>query len=230
MNDPNSAQVSNSSMTMSRLAASVMVPLALALPRAAGAASVEAQVRDAQGKPVADAVVYAMPAAGAVDARNKTVAIEQLEREFVPYVTVLQTGTTATFPNRDPIQHHVYSFSQAKRFEIKLYSGMPPGSVLFDKPGLVTLGCNIHDWMIGYLLVVSTPYFAKTDAGGVARLRDVPGGSYEFHAWHPQQRAASTSRAFAIEPGADTAVAVAFAIDVAPRKAKYKPPLDRLKY
>ena len=115
-----------------------------------------------------------MPAAGAPDARGKLAAIAQVDREFVPYMTVLQTGTTVTFPNRDPIQHHVYSFSPAKSFEIKLYSGKSPSEILFDKPGVVTLGCNIHDWMIGYMLVVSTPYFAKTDAGGIARLRDVP--------------------------------------------------------
>ena len=205
-----------------------MVPVAFALPRAGVAASVEAQVSDAQGKPVADAAVYAMANASAADARGKMVSIEQVDREFVPYVTVLQAGTTARFPNRDPIQHHVYSFSPAKSFEIKLYSGKAPSEILFDKPGVVTLGCNIHDWMIGYVLVVSTPYFAKTDANGTAHLHDVPGGGYVIHAWHPRQRTASPSRVFAIEPG--TAAAVSFAIDVVPRKAPYKPPLDRLKY
>jgi len=215
-------------MTMSRLAASLMVPAALALPRMGLAASIEAQVRDSQGKPVADAAVYAMPAGGAPDARGKLAAIAQVDREFVPYVTVLQTGTTVSFPNRDPILHHVYSFSPAKSFEIKLYSGKSPSEILFDKPGVVTLGCNIHDWMIGYVLVVSTPYFAKTDASGIARLSDVPSGNYDVHAWHPQQRAASPSRAFALEPG--SANAVAFTLDIVPRKAKYKPPLDRLKY
>jgi plastocyanin len=205
-----------------------MVPAALALPRTGLAASIDAQVRDAQGKPVADAVVYAVPAGGAPDAHGKTAAIAQADREFVPYVTVLQAGTVVSFPNRDPIQHHVYSFSAAKSFEIRLYSGKSPSQILFDKPGVVTLGCNIHDWMIGYVLVVSTPYFAKTDASGIAHLADVPSGSYGVHAWHPRQSEASAARAFAIEPG--SANAVAFAIDVVPRKAKYKPPLDRLKY
>jgi plastocyanin len=195
-----------------------MLPFACALPRVGSAASIEAQVRDSQGKPVIDAAVYALPATSPPDARGKLAAIAQEDREFVPYVTVLQAGTTVTFPNRDPIQHHVYSFSPAKSFEIKLYSGKSPSEILFDKPGVVTLGCNIHDWMIGYVLVVSTPYFAKTDATGIARLRDVPAGNYEIHAWHPQQRAASPSRAFALEAG--SAAAVAFEIDVVPRKAK----------
>ncbi len=228
MNDPSFVPVSNSSMAMSRLVASLMVTVAFALPRAGCAGSIEAQVRDSQGKPLADAAVYAIPAAGAPDARGKTVPIEQVDREFVPYVTVLQTGTVATFPNRDPIMHHVYSFSPAKSFEIKLYSGKSPMQVAFDKPGVVTLGCNIHDWMIGYVLVVPTPYFAKTDASGSARLRDVPAGGYEVRAWHPQQRAGAAPVALALEPGA--ARPVAFTLEVAPHRAKYKPPLDRLKY
>ena len=213
---------------MSSLAASMMVPVAFALPRAGVAASVEAQVRDAQGKPVADAAVYAMPTGAAPEARGKLVAIEQVDREFVPYVTVLQSGTTASFPNRDPIQHHVYSFSSPKSFEIKLYSGRSPSEILFDKPGVVTLGCNIHDWMVGYVLVVSTPHFAKTGADGNARLRDLPAGSYELHAWHPQQRGAIPSRTLGLDAASTSAVE--FADDVVPRKAKYKPPLDRLRY
>jgi plastocyanin len=179
---------------------------------------------------VADAAVYATASAAVMDARRpaKLAEIQQIDREFVPYVTVIQVGTTVTFPNRDPILHHVYSFSPPKSFEIKLYKGGSPSEVLFDKPGVVTLGCNIHDWMIGYVLVVPTPHFGKTDKTGIVRLRDLPAGSYDVHAWHPQERAATASVAVALEPGA--ARSVTFAIDVVPRKAKYKPPLDRIKY
>jgi len=204
-----------------------MLASALAFP--ARAASIEARVHDSAGKPVADAVVYAMPAAGGIDARaGKTAAIEQIDREFVPYVSVIQSGTTVIFPNRDPILHHVYSFSPPKPFEIKLYSGMPPRGELFDKPGVVALGCNIHDWMIGYLLVVATPYFAKTDASGAARLREVPAGGYEVRVWHPQQRSAAEPRPLALEAAASPSLA--FVVDTASRKAKYKPPLDTLRY
>ncbi|HEX4779232.1 MAG TPA: methylamine utilization protein [Usitatibacter sp.] len=213
---------------MSRLAAA----LALATASAAGrAATVDVHVHDAAGGPVADTAVYAMPASGSVEARpgKAVVQIEQVEREFVPYLTVLQTGTTASFPNRDPILHHVYSFSPAKTFEIKLYTGQSPSSVTFDKPGVVTLGCNIHDWMIAYVLVVSTPWFAKTDASGTAKLRDLPPGSYALHAWHPQQRTGVEPVTVVIE-GAASAPALSFTIDVAPRRPKYKPPFDRLKY
>ncbi|HUQ29408.1 MAG TPA: methylamine utilization protein [Usitatibacter sp.] len=214
---------------MSRLVASLASTLALAAAMPGYAASLQVQVIDLAGKPLADAVVYAL-AGAAQDARpsRTPVAVEQYDREFLPYVTVVQTGTSITFPNRDPILHHVYSFSPAKAFEIKLYTGKSPTEVLFDKPGVVTLGCNIHDWMIGYVLVVSTPHFAKTDAGGMARLREIPAGAYDLHAWHPQQRASVAMQRVTLDAAASPAVA--FAIDAPPRKLKYKPPLDRLKY
>ena len=222
------AEVSASLQTMSRLAAALVVS-SMALCGAAGAATLDVDVRDASGQPVADAAVYATSASGATEARpGKVVEIQQIDREFVPYLTVIQTGTTATFPNRDPILHHVYSFSPAKSFEIKLYHGRSPSEVTFDKPGVVTLGCNIHDWMIGYVLIVSTPHFTRTDASGTARLRDLAAGSYEVQAWHPRQREAAAPVSVSVDAGAVRSLG--FVIDVVPRKAKYKPPLDRLKY
>lgn len=196
---------------------------------AAPGATLEISVVDASGQPLADAAVYAMPATGAAEARGRpTAVIEQVDREFVPYVTVVQAGTAVTFPNRDAILHHVYSFSPAKPFEIKLYSGKSPTEIVFDKPGTVTLGCNIHDWMSAYVLVVGTPHFARTGAGGVARIPDVPAGAYELRAWHPHQRAAVAPHAATI--GAQGVERAAFVVDAAPRKPRYKPPLDRLKY
>ena len=211
---------------MSRLAAVIAASMSLQC----AAAAIDIEVRDSAGNPAPDVAVYAMPASGPLEARpGKAVAdIEQVDREFVPYLTVLQTGTTASFPNRDPILHHVYSFSPAKAFEIKLYTGKSPSTVTFDKPGIVTLGGNIHDWMIAYVLVVSTPWFGKTDSSGVVKLRDLPPGSYSVHAWHPQERAATTP--VTVAPDAQATVPVRFTMPIAPRKPKYKPPLDRLKY
>jgi plastocyanin len=209
---------------MSRLA----LVAALLFVQTAGAASLDVEVRDARGKPVADAAVYAVPASGPVDARNpRTVTIEQLDREFQPYVTVLQSGTRVTFPNRDPILHHVYSFSPAKPFEIKLYTGNSREEV-FDKPGVVTLGCNIHDWMIAYIVVVPTPHFGRSDEAGVVRLRDVPAGAYDVRVYHPNQRAQAANQAAALE--AQSAARMAFVVDTSARKPRYKPPLDRLRY
>jgi plastocyanin len=206
----------------------MMLVLAVAASRAYGA-GIEVVARDAAGQPVADVAVYAVPAAAAPDTRApRTVAVEQFDREFVPHVTVIQAGTVVTFPNRDPILHHVYSFSPAKPFEIKLYTGKSPVEVLFDRPGVVTLGCNIHDWMLGYIVVVPTPHFARTAASGVASLRDLPAGHYELRAWHPQQRAQPAAQEVDL---AGTAVARAVVdFDLQPRKPKYKPPLDRMKY
>lgn len=212
---------------MSRFALCVLLA-GLGLPWASAAATLEVEVRDAAGKAVADAAIYALPASGPSEARGRRVEIEQVDREFVPYVSVIQTGTSIEFPNRDPILHHVYSFSPAKPFEIKLYTGKSPTEVVFDKPGVVTLGCNIHDWMIGYIVIVSTPYFGKSDASGEVRLRDLPAGTYEVRAWHPQQRAAVAGQARSI--GAADGERITLVVDVAPRRAKYKPPLDRAKY
>jgi len=195
------------------------------------AASIDAQVRDANGRAVADAVVYAVPVGAAVEMRgSRTVSIEQLDREFVPYVSVIQTGTQVDFPNRDPIQHHVYSFSPAKTFEFKLYTGKSPGRVIFDKPGVITVGCNIHDWMIAYILVVSTPYLAKVDADGNAKLRDLRPGNYEVHAWHPLQRGTPSAPVNVALDAAASAAPAGFNMDVEPRKPRYKPPMDRMRY
>ena len=214
---------------MSRHAATLTCMLAIAAAPLARSATLQAQVSDASGKPLADAVVWAVPGTSQDSRAAKApVAVEQFDREFVPYVTVIQAGTVVNFPNRDPILHHVYSFSPAKQFDIPLYTGKSPVEVLFDKPGVVTLGCNIHDWMIGYIAVVPTAHFGKSDAAGVVRLRDLPAGAYDIHSWHPQQRGAAAAERVTLD--AASAPTVAFRIDAPPRKPKYKPPLDRLKY
>jgi plastocyanin len=214
---------------MSRHARRLGCLVALVAACAAQAASLEVSIVDTSGQPLPDAVAYAIPAGGPVEARGRpTAVIEQVDREFVPYVSVIQTGTAVTFPNRDAILHHVYSFSPAKPFEIRLYTGKSPTEIVFDKPGTVTLGCNIHDWMTAYVLIVGTPHFGHADARGVVRLQEVPAGTYELRAWHPHQRAAVAPHAVTLQAtGAEKA---AFVVDAAPRKARYKPPLDRLRY
>jgi plastocyanin len=194
----------------------------------AHAGTLEIAVHDAAGAAVADAAVYAVAVNGGGEARNRSAEITQVDREFVPFVTVIQVGTTVAFPNRDPIMHHVYSFSPAKPFEIKLYTGKSPQEVVFDKPGVVVLGCNIHDWMLAYVAVVPTPYFGRTDASGVVVMPELPAGAYDVHAWHPLQRAALPP--FAVTVPASGGVQARFSFDLAPRKAKFKPALDRMKY
>ena len=193
-------------------------------------ASLTAKVSDASGNPMADAVIYALPKSGTgIPARiPRPMAIEQKEREFVPYVTPVQTGTTVNFPNRDPLLHHVYSFSPAKSFEIKLYSGDAPRGILFDRPGTVTLGCNIHDWMIGYILVVDTPWFAKTDNSGRGTIGEIPVGEFDVHLWHPTQRIATAPKPVKID--ARGSAELEFRVDITPRKKPFKPMLDGTRY
>ena len=153
----------------------------------ASAATLEVEFSNKTGGPLADAVVYALPVDAKVAMKAPgTAIIDQIKRTFVPKVSILQTGTSVTFPNKDNIEHDVYSFSPAKTFELKLYSGVPAHPVVFDKPGLVTLGCNIHDQMIAYVLVVDTSFFAKSDTHGIARIEGLPPGDYDIKAWHYQ--------------------------------------------
>ncbi len=164
------------------------LPGALALLLAAGGAQaggVNVLVTDAAGLPVADAVVYAEPSGGQAPLRaTKAVEIEQKARKFAPLVTVVQAGSEISFPNNDTVRHHVYSFSTPKVFELKLYSGVPGSPILFDKPGTVVVGCNIHDQMLAYIHIVATPYFARTDAAGRAHLDGVPAGKYALKLWY----------------------------------------------
>ena len=165
------------------VAALVCLLLAAAAP--ADAATLTVRVIDKNGGPALDTAVFATAInAKAVPRPPAKAAIDQVNREFVPVLSVIQTGTSVVFPNRDNIRHHVYSFSPAKMFELKLYSGQPTAPIIFDKPGIVVLGCNIHDWMISYVMVVDTPYFGKTDARGTVRLDDLPPGEYELKIWH----------------------------------------------
>ena len=151
----------------------------------AQASTLTVQVTDASGQPVPDAVVYAEAAGGQTLPKSQRAAeIEQKARKFAPLVTVVQTGTEISFPNNDTVRHHVYSFSTPKPFELKLYSGTPGTPVMFDKPGTVVVGCNIHDQMLAFIHIVNTPYFARTDASGRARIEGVAAGKYSLKLWH----------------------------------------------
>jgi len=193
----------------------------------AAAAAVDVQVRLPAGEPVEDVAVILEPVSGRVPLPKKTARIEQVDREFVPYLSIVQKGTSVQFPNRDRIKHHVYSFSPTKTFEIKLYAGQPAKPVLFDKPGEVVLGCNIHDWMEAHVLVVDTPWFGKTALNGTARIEGVPAGRYRLWVWHPRQKAAASVQALTL--GATT-VRADFVLDVAPQPLRFKPPAGPKSY
>lgn len=159
----------------------------LAAPALACAGMVNVAVSATSGQPLADAVLMLEPTGAKAAAKPlANVEMGQENKQFIPQVTVVTAGTKVAFPNRDTVRHHVYSFSDAKKFEIKLYVGRPENPVQFDQPGIVVLGCNIHDTMVGWIVVTDTPWFAKTAAGGRASLGDVPPGSYRLRTWHPE--------------------------------------------
>lgn len=189
---------------------------------AAQAADLRVTVRDEQGRPVPDAVVVALPEAGTPrPAQGRTDAIEQIDLEFVPGVKAIQVGTAVSFPNRDNVRHHVYSFSPPKRFELPLYAGTPAKPVVFDVPGVVTIGCNIHDWMVGHIYVSESPYFATTSAQGSALLGGLPAGQYVVRVWHPQLAASEESRR---SLGAAESAAVEWRIALKPERRVRRAP------
>lgn len=167
----------------------------------AHAASFEAQLTDAAGKPLADAVVSLSGGPAATGSRTASATMDQRAQKYVPHVLAVRSGTQVSFPNSDNIRHQVYSFSPAKRFELRLYEGTPTKPELFDKPGVVVLGCNIHDWMLGYIYVTDDPWFAVSDAQGRVRFDQLPAGHYQVSLWHPQSADAQ------VQPGGEIDVA-----------------------
>jgi hypothetical protein len=143
-------------------------------------------------------------------------AVDQVDKQFVPYVKPIFVGSKVRFPNSDNIRHQVYSFSPAKKFELPLYGGTDAPPVVFDKPGVVVLGCNIHDWMVGYIYVSETPFFAKTAAAGTASIDDMPPGDYTVRLWHPSMEHAEESTARRVTLNADAPTTVEWELALKP--------------
>lgn len=168
-----------------------MFLLALCATTSSSAAELRITLQDADtGGPLEDAVVEVLLPAQLQPMHLTTgdASVDQQQKEFVANVTVITRGSRANFPNSDDILHHVYSFSPAKVFELPLYgSGQNIDYFqLFDQPGIVELGCNIHDWMLGYIYVSETNLAVKTDAMGQAVIGNIPAGEYSVRIWHPR--------------------------------------------
>lgn len=183
-------------------------------PTPVRATTLGAVVTNDGGEPVSDAVVFAIPLDqnGKPAPASSDAAIDQVEKEYVPYVTPVRVGTRVSFPNRDQIRHHVYSFSDAKSFEIPLYKGTPREPILFDKAGPVTLGCNIHDWMTAYVFVTEAPYFSVTEGDGRTSLSELPAGEYSVRVWHPRLRGDSEATAQRVTIGNGSVPPLSFTI------------------
>jgi plastocyanin len=163
--------------------------LALAAPL--GAAPLSVRVVDAGGHPVRDAVVTLYPAGNAARAPRPggRYTVSQKNIQFHPFLSIVPVGADVSFPNLDPTKHHVYSFSPAKRFELKLFAKDQSRTVHFDKAGVVALGCNIHDQMSAFIVVTDSVWTARTNAQGMATFADAPNAPGRLTAWHPYLRA-----------------------------------------
>lgn len=168
-----------------KLSLCLLLAAVLLLPPLTLAAQLQVQVQHSSGGPVAGAVVFLESTAASAAVRPAATAnIIQRKTTFIPEVLVIPRGTAVTFPNEDTVRHHVYSFSSIKQFEIKLYVGTPTEPVVFEQSGVAALGCNIHDQMIAWVVVLDTPYYSHSNDDGLAVLNDVPAGDYTLRVWH----------------------------------------------
>jgi plastocyanin len=157
----------------------------------AAAADLTVNIRTPGGEPVRDAVVTVYPASGASAPPTRFAWAQEMgqqDLQFDPFVLITPVGGDVAFPNRDGVRHHVYSFSPAKRFELRLYGKGENPSVRFEKAGVVAVGCNIHDSMVAFIKVVDTPYAIKSGPTGSVTLRGLPAGAATLRVWHPYMR------------------------------------------
>lgn len=159
------------------------------------ASSLSVTVIDQHGQPLEDVVVELLPqkldeqpTENSSNSKPLSHEIGQRNRTFVPFVSAVTVGSEIDFPNYDKTRHHVYSFSKAKTFELKLYVGRPDTTILFNKAGIVSIGCNIHDYMQAYIYVGGSPWLGKTEAVGRVSFEELPKGLYQLNLWHPWQR------------------------------------------
>ena len=196
---------------------------AVASPWRLNASELVVSIVDREHQPVPHVAVFAVPAErSAMPGPTTQAVMGQRDHAFVPHILVVQTGTLIEFPNTDTVSHHVYSFSDAKRFELPLYRGDVHPPLMFDRPGIVTLGCNIHDGMLGYILVVDTPYFMLSDDNGRAQLDALPAGKYVTYAWTPRLRENRLPDPQTVTVGDGAPTEILFAFD-----SKLYPPHDQ---
>nr|WP_166422687.1 methylamine utilization protein [Paraglaciecola sp. 20A4] len=158
------------------------------------------KVVDQFGTPVANAVVSTHGAS--LNSPQAPAVMDQINKQFAPHVLVVQKGQSVRFPNSDDIRHHIYSFSQPKPFEIRLFKGEESSPVTFEQPGVVVLGCNIHDQMIGYIYIADHELTALTDENGEATLHTQ---ATEFNIWQPKLSSSHSERIHIVRDAADVA-------------------------
>ena len=198
-----------------RLIAPLLAALSLAAP--AWASDLAVIVLTPGGKAVPNAVVTVRPQGSWPRGPIRfpwPYVMAQKGMQFEPFVLIVPVGAEVAFPNFDEVRHHVYSFSAAKTFELKLYSRDETRTVKFDKAGVVGLGCNIHDDMSAFIRVVDTPFAAKSSARGDAVVRDLPAGPVTVTIWHPYMKVRGGELTRQITVPASGTVSLSFAADL----------------
>lgn len=152
------------------------------------AAELMVKLVDKDNKPLENVVVYVTPKSGVegLPKNHEQLIVGQKDKKFSPYVTVMQKGQKITFSNQDDITHHIYSVSGNNRFDFKLKAGAEVVTDDMSSTEEIAMGCNIHDWMSGYVLVVDTPYYGVSNDNGVVSLTVSQLEQYTITAWHPQ--------------------------------------------
>jgi plastocyanin len=181
------------------------------------AATLVVAVQTSDGRPLPGAVLTVHAVSGTDHPAPPVNAVmDQVDRAFVPDLLVIPPGSTVEFPNSDSVNHQIYSFSAAKKFQLPLYRGKRYPPLRFDQVGFVTLGCNIHDSMLAYVLVTDAPYFGRTDSTGSWSI-EVPRGTYRVTVWHPRMREnAELGREVPVGDADRTAIAVRLAKSLQP--------------
>jgi plastocyanin len=169
----------------------ILLAASLGLAAPLGAAPLSVRVVDSSGRPVRDAVVTLYPSGTAArkPRAGGRFTVSQQNMQFHPFLTIVPVGADVSFPNLDTTKHHVYSFSPAKRFELKLFAKDQSRTVHFDKAGVVALGCNIHDQMTAFIVVTDSAWTARTNGQGIAAFADAPDAPGRVTVWHPYLRA-----------------------------------------
>jgi plastocyanin len=162
--------------------------MALCVPPWVRAAGLTVNATDKAGRALRDVVVTLDEPGSAPAQAAPTADMRQRNKAFDPHVLIVALGTSVRFPNDDPFLHHVYSFSEAKRFELDLYSREKEPVIVFDTPGVVALGCNIHDEMRGYIFVTPAAHFGVSGPDGAVNFAGLAPGSYTLEVWHPRTR------------------------------------------
>ena len=180
----------------------ILTAAALSLAAPLAAAPLTVRVVDASGHPVRDAVVTLYPSGGAARPAHAAgrFVVSQQKMQFHPFLTIVPVGSDVSFPNFDNTKHHVYSFSPAKKFELKLFAKDQSRTVHFDKAGVVALGCNIHDQMSAFIVVTDSAWTARTNAQGVVTFADAPNAPGRVTVWHPYLRAPGGELQEAVAP------------------------------